>query len=44
MLVASEGKGGRIILNFIFKKWNGVAWTGVDLAKDSKSRRLLWTR
>ena len=34
MLAASDGKVGRIILKSIFKKWNGVAWTGFDLAKD----------
>ena len=41
MLVASEGKGGRIILKWIFKKWNEVACTGVDLAKDSNRWKAL---
>jgi hypothetical protein len=41
MLVNSEGKGGRIILKLIFKKWNGVVWTGVGLANDSNGWKAL---
>jgi hypothetical protein len=39
--VEDPGVDGRIILTWIFKKWDGGAWTAIDMAEDRDRWRVL---